>query len=104
MSEGTWSTNSDGNFEFTTEETIDGATLTVTEVFDTDFQPISSSWSDGTNSSAIGEEVKTVSFDYNGDGSATSAEVIEETGSTTWTWMDGDTAVSYTHLTLPTKA
>ena len=51
---------------------------------------------DGTNSSAIGEEVKTVSFDYNGDGSATSAEVIEETGSTTWTWMDGDTEVTET--------
>ena len=96
MSDGTWSENTDGNFEFTTSETVDGVTLTVTEVFDTNFQPISSAWSDGTNSSSIGEEVATVEFDYNGDGSATSAEVIKETGSTTWTWMDGDTEVTET--------
>ena len=65
-----WSTNTEtGNLEFTTTEVIDGASITVTEVFDTSFNPISSSWNDGTNSSSIAEAVDDVTFDFNNDGS-----------------------------------
>ena len=92
-----WSTNTDtGNYEFTTTEDVDGVTLTVTEVFDTSFNPISSSWDDGTNSSSIAEAVDDVTFDFNNDGSDTTETVIAETGSRTWTWDDNGTTVTET--------
>ena len=77
-------------------EEVDGVTLTVTEVFDTNFNPISSSWNDGTNSSSIAEVVDDVTFDFNNNGSDTTETVIQETGSRTWTWEDGDTTVTET--------
>ena len=91
----TWSVNSDNNYVFTTEEDVNGVTLTVTEIFDTNFEPISTAWSDGTNSSSIGEVVEEVTFAF--DGSTTEAvTVIKETGTKTWTWQDGDTTVTET--------
>ena len=92
----TWSVNSDSNYVFTSQETdSNGVTLTVTEIFSTDFEPISTAWSDGTNSGSIGEVVEEVTFAFDGTNSETQT-VIKETGTKTWTWQDGSTTVTET--------